>query len=104
MRKRLVKYENSAQAAEAAKVKGNEANVQPVDLTWNENKEMKQVNVLYALLENRFDRESPLPDQLRFPASNPGHYDAILTESERAPERGLLTKISNKLKGMIRLR
>lgn len=103
MRKRLDKLENPTKAAEAARIKGNEANVQPIDLTWNEQKELKQVNVLYTLLNNRFDRESPLPDSLRFPASNPSHYDTIMAESERAPERGILTKISNKLKGMIRL-
>lgn len=104
MRKRLEKYENPAKAAEAAKVRGNEANVQAVDLTWHEAKEMKQVNALYALSENRFARDAPFPEKLRFPESQPTHYDDIIAESERAPSRGFLTKMSDKFKGMIRLR
>lgn len=104
MRKRLEKYENPQKAAQAATVKGNEANVQAVDLTWNERKEMKQVNALYALLENRFAKDTRLPNQLRYPASQQTHYDDILAESDRAPSRGFLTKMTDKLKGMIRLR
>jgi len=104
MRKRLEKYESPAKAVEAAKVKGNEANVQAVDLSWDEGREMKQVNALYALLENRFVKDTPLPQRLRFPASQPTHYDDIIAESDRAPSRGLLTKMTDKLKGMIRLR
>lgn len=104
MKKRLAKYENPAKAPENAKIKGNPANVQPVDLTWNEAKEIRQVNALYALLESRFQCQSPLPDRLRFPASGPTHYDMIIQESERAPARGLLNRMSDKLKGMIRLR
>jgi len=104
MRKRLEKYENPAKAAESAKIKGNEANVQAIDLTWNEAKEMKQVNALYALLENRFAKDAPLPERLRFPASQPTHYDSIIAESDRAPSRGFFTKVTDKVKGMIRLR
>ena len=105
MQKRLDRIQNPHNAvADQTKVKGNAANVQPIDLSWNEARELKQVNALQAFLENRFQREAPLPDNLRFPACNPSHYDAVITESERAPERGLMTKITNKLRGMIRLR
>ncbi|KAK5081404.1 hypothetical protein LTR70_000976 [Exophiala xenobiotica] len=104
MRKRLEKYQNPAKAAEAAKVKGNEYNIRAADLTWDEAKEMKQANALYALFENRFAKDAPFPKKLRFPESQPTHYDDIITESERAPSRGFLTKMTDKLKGMIRLR
>lgn len=104
MRRRLEKYENPQKAAESAKVKGNEANLRSIDLTWDEGKETKQVNALYALLENRFAKDTPFPDRLRFPASQPTHYDDIIAESERAPSRGIFTKMADKLKGMIRLR
>lgn len=103
MKKRLEKYENPAKAAQSATIKGNEAQIQPVDLQWNEANEMKQVNALYSLLDNRFAKESPMPTSLREPASSPTHYDDVLTESERAPNRSLMSKITNKLKGMIRL-
>ena len=104
MKRRLEKYESPAKAAEAAKVRGNEANVQPVDLTWHENKETKQANALYLLLENRFERENPLPESLRYPESNATHYDDVIRESEQAPSRGFFTNLTNTLKGMIRLR
>lgn len=103
MNKRLLKYEDPAKAAQSATVKGNQANVQPVDLKWNESLETKQVNALYALLDNRFVNESPMPTSMREPTSSPTHYDDVLAESERAPNRSLMSKITNKIKGMIRL-
>lgn len=63
---------------------------------------MKQVNAVYALLENRFARESPLASRLRHPASDPSYYDNIIAETEQAPNRGMWDKVTNKLKGMIR--
>lgn len=103
MRKRLLKFEDPAKAAESVTTKGNEAQVQPIDLKWDEPKEMRQVNALYSLLDNRFAKESPMPSSLRNPTSSPTHYDDVLIESERAPNRSFMTKITNKLKGMIRL-
>lgn len=104
MKKRLDKYQNPGKAAESAKIQGNEANVQPVNLTWNEAKEMKQANALYSLLENRYQHSTPLPERLRFPASSVNHYDQIVAESERAPSRGFITKMQDKVKGMFRLK
>ena len=104
MKKRLLKYENPAKAAQSATVKSNDANVQPVNLTWNEQKEVKQANALYALLENRFANESPFHDRLRFPASSPSHYDLIIAEAEKAPSRGFFENLTNRLKGMIRVK
>lgn len=103
MQKRLLKVENPTKAAESAKVKGNDANVQPLDLSWHEQKELRQANALYNLLNDRFAKESPLHDRLRFPASSPAHYDTILAESERAPQRSFWDKLTNRLKGSIRL-
>lgn len=103
MNRRLLKYEDPAKAAQSATVKGNQAQVQAVDLTWNEAQEMKQVNALYSLLDNRFAKESPMPASMREPESSPTHYDDVLAESERAPNRSFMSKITNKLKGMIRL-
>lgn len=104
MQQRLLKFENPAKAAESAKIKGNDANVQPVNLEWNEQKELKQVNALYDLLNDRFAKQAPFHDRLRFPASNPAHYDAIMAESQRAPTRSFWDKLTNRLKGSIRLR
>lgn len=102
MRKRLDKYENPAKAAESAKVKGNAANVQPIDLTWNEAKEARQVNALYSLMDDKFARKYKLPQNLRRPLSQPDHYDMVVEESEKAPSRGIFEKISIKLRNLIR--
>ena len=104
MQKRLLKYEDPAKAAESAKVKGNDANVQPVDVKWREQKELRQTNALYNLLNDKFAKESPFHDRLRFPASSPAHYDAIIAESQRAPTRSFWDKVKNRLSGSVRLR
>lgn len=103
MRKRLLRIEDPAKVTEGVKIKGNDANVQAVDMTWDEQKELKQVNALYNLLDDKFVKEAPFHERLRYPASNEAHYDAILAESERAPSRGFWDKFTNRLKGSIRL-
>lgn len=104
MQHRLDKYLDPSKAAEQQKVKGNAANVQPVELAWNEAREEKQVRALDLLLSNKFQRKSPLHDALRHPASHPTYYDEVMKESERAPNRGFFTRLTDRLKGMIRLR
>lgn len=101
MQRRLDKYQNPQKAAEASK--GNEANVQPVNLVWDEAREGKQIHALEMLLNDKFRKQSPLNDRLRHPASDPNHYDNVLLESERAPSRGLFTRIMDNLRGKIRL-
>ncbi|EEP80643.1 predicted protein [Uncinocarpus reesii 1704] len=60
------------------------------------------VNALYALLENRYQRKYPLPNSLRYPASRPDYYDGLLKEFEEAPRRGWLGRMGKKLGGVLR--
>ena len=70
---------------------------------WDEAKEMQQVNSLYSLLENRYMNENPLPETLRYPQSQPEHYDALLHEFEAAPDRTWLQRLWLKVTGSVRL-
>ncbi|EEH34045.1 hypothetical protein PAAG_05094 [Paracoccidioides lutzii Pb01] len=62
------------------------------------------INALYSLLENRYDRLYPLPQNLRYPRSSPSHYDDVLREFKEAPERGWLKRVVKKVKGAFRFR
>lgn len=104
MQHRLDKYLDPTKAAEQQKIKGNAANVQPVNLVWDEAREEKQVRALDLLLGDQFHKRLPLHDALRRPASHPTYYDEVIAESERAPNRGFLTRLTDRLKGMVRLR
>jgi len=71
--------------------------------TWNENVESNQVNALYSLLENRYATESPMPDSLRKPASNPTYYDDLIQEMQDAPTRSWLGGLWRRIQGSFRL-
>lgn len=103
MQRRLDTYFNPKRGSEQPQVTGNAVNVQAVELVWNEAREEKQIQALEKLMSNHFQKRSPLHDQLRFPASSPTYYDDVIKESKRAPSRGLLTRLTDRLKGMIRL-
>ena len=93
----------SSPRAAAANVKSNEALVSPVEPPQvNNEKEMKQVNALYALLEDRFAKAYPIPASLRNPASNPTHYDDVVREMEEAPTRSWVGSLLNNLRGKLR--
>ncbi|KAL1962993.1 hypothetical protein VTN77DRAFT_8839 [Rasamsonia byssochlamydoides] len=62
------------------------------------------VNALYSLLDNRYSKRYPLPHNLRYPASNPDHYDAVVREFEEAPNRNWLGRLAKRLKGMLRFK
>lgn len=60
-------------------------------------------DALQALLENRFARRYPLSKKIRFPASDPDHYDNLIREFEEAPNRDWFGRLKKRLSGMIRL-
>lgn len=61
------------------------------------------VNALSALLENRFARRYPLTQKIRYPASDPDHYDNLIREFEEAPNRDWFGRIKKRLGGILRL-
>ncbi|KAK3320242.1 hypothetical protein B0T19DRAFT_404753 [Cercophora scortea] len=64
--------------------------------------ELKQVNALYSLLENRYKNKYKISGQLMQPKSNPKYYTDLMTELEEAPTRTWLQRMGKKLGGMIR--
>ena len=100
MQARLQKLQSPNAAA--SHVKSNDAQAIPVE-PFNEQKEMRQVNALHALLENRFEKEYPIPQQVRRPRSNVSHYDDLIKELDEAPGRSWFTNVWNRLKGSVRL-
>ncbi|OJJ49214.1 hypothetical protein ASPZODRAFT_140142 [Penicilliopsis zonata CBS 506.65] len=62
------------------------------------------LNALSSLLEDRYTRRYPLPQKLRYPASNPSHYDDLVREFEEAPNRDFWKRLGKAVSGLIRLR
>ncbi|KAL2399027.1 hypothetical protein ABEF95_008231 [Exophiala dermatitidis] len=101
MRDRLQKA--TSPAAAAGNAKANEA--QPVSPPqWDEAQEMRQVNVLYSLLEDRYFKAYPIPTKLRHPRSMPTYYDDVLKEMEEAPSRTWFQSLVNRIKGSLRFK
>jgi cytochrome b pre-mRNA-processing protein 6 len=64
--------------------------------------EAAQVNALFSLLENRYQKKYPLSPALRRPESNPEHYDKLLEEIERAPGKSWLQVKWEQMKAKVR--
>ncbi|KAL6233757.1 hypothetical protein BDW75DRAFT_214251 [Aspergillus navahoensis] len=62
------------------------------------------LNALDSLLENRYAKRYPLSEKLRYPASNPDHYDNLLREFEEAPNRDVMGRIRKRLSGLLRFK
>lgn len=104
MQRRIDRLINPSLNAAATSVKANEALVSAVPPPQlDEQKEMKQVNALYSLLEDRYSTTFPMPQQLRYPASRQTHYDDLMLELEAAPTRSKFTSFMQRLRGRFRL-
>jgi len=68
----------------------------------NEAQELKQVNALYSLLDNRYKRKYEIYGTLLEPQSNPTYYADLITELEEAPKRSWLGRVGKRLGGMVR--
>jgi cytochrome b pre-mRNA-processing protein 6 len=71
---------------------------QPID----ETTELAQVNALYSLLENRYNKKYPISDSFLKPASNPTYYADLLAEIKEAPNRSWMGRMMNRWKGFLR--
>ncbi|KAB2575694.1 hypothetical protein BFW01_g11233 [Lasiodiplodia theobromae] len=69
-----------------------------------EAQELRNVNALYSLLDNRYANKYPTSPSLLKPRSNPSYYDDLMVELSRAPERGWFERLTNKWKGLLRLK
>ncbi|KAH8903787.1 hypothetical protein BR93DRAFT_971391 [Coniochaeta sp. PMI_546] len=66
--------------------------------------QLKQVNALYSLLENRYQTKYRIAGRLMQPKSNPTHYTDLVKELEEAPNRSWLGRLGKKLGGLIRFK
>ncbi|KAF2399843.1 hypothetical protein EJ06DRAFT_530633 [Trichodelitschia bisporula] len=64
--------------------------------------ELRNVNALYSLLDDRYAKKYPIPPRLLNPTSNPTHYQDLITELEEAPNRTWLQRLVNRWKGVVR--
>jgi hypothetical protein len=104
MTRRLGKHKApTSPSAVVPGIKSRDAMVSEVEpQKWNEQKELEQANALYALLEDRYAKESSLPQMLRTPASNPTYYDDLITEMQEAPTRSWLGGLMKRVQGSLR--
>lgn len=100
MQSRVQKLQSPS--APASNVKSNDALVTPAE-PFNEQKELRQLNALYALLENRFEKEFATPLQVRHPKTKVSHYDDLVKELDEAPNRSWFTNVWNRIKGSVRM-
>ncbi|OJD35642.1 cytochrome b pre-mrna-processing protein 6 p07253 [Diplodia corticola] len=66
--------------------------------------ELKDVNALYSLLENRYANKYPVSPALLKPRSNPSYYDDLMVELSRAPDRSWFERFTTRWKGFLRLK
>ncbi|OJD19715.1 hypothetical protein AJ78_00338 [Emergomyces pasteurianus Ep9510] len=78
------------------------ATTQPQSQSHPQQLSASSINALYSLLENRYEKQYPLPQNLRHPRSAPSHYDDVLREFREAPGRGWVKRMMEKIKGVLR--
>ncbi|KEQ83369.1 hypothetical protein M438DRAFT_335987 [Aureobasidium pullulans EXF-150] len=65
--------------------------------------ELREINALYSLLENRYSSAYPLSNAMMHPASAPEHYTTLVKELDEVPDRTFFQRIASRFKGMVRL-
>jgi len=65
--------------------------------------ELRNVNALYSLLDNRYQKKYPLSPKILAPQSNPNHYNDLIAELEVAPNRSWFENFMASFKGKIRM-
>lgn len=64
--------------------------------------ELRNVNALYSLLDNRYSKKYPTPKHVLSPQSNPTHYTDLMAELEKAPTRNWWENFVESVRGRIR--
>jgi cytochrome b pre-mRNA-processing protein 6 len=64
--------------------------------------QLKQVNALYSLVENRYQNKYKIVGNLMEPRSNSTHYTDLIKELQEAPNRTFFGRLAKKLGGLIR--
>ncbi|KAH7063518.1 hypothetical protein B0J12DRAFT_643099 [Macrophomina phaseolina] len=69
-----------------------------------EAQELRNVNALYSLLDNRYATKYPVSPAMLKPRSNPSYYDDLMVELSKAPDRGWFERFANRWKGFLRFK
>lgn len=84
-------------------IKANDALVSPAQPpVLDQDKELRQIKALDSLLKNKYTNTYPIPQSVRYPKSNPSHYNDIIKELEEAPTRTWSDALMKRIKGAIR--
>jgi cytochrome b pre-mRNA-processing protein 6 len=90
-------------ATTPANIKANDALVSPAQLpVFDEEKELRQIKALDALLNNNYANTYPTPRAVRYPQSSPDHYDNVIKELNEAPDRTWAASFVKTIKGALR--
>ncbi|KEF62051.1 uncharacterized protein A1O9_00023 [Exophiala aquamarina CBS 119918] len=90
-------------ASTAPTVKANDAIVSPArPPILDEEKELRQIQALDALLTNKYANTYPIPQAVRYPQSSPNHYNDLIKELDEAPDRTWAASFVKRLKGALR--
>ncbi|KAI5204708.1 hypothetical protein E4T39_03457 [Aureobasidium subglaciale] len=65
--------------------------------------EIREINALYSLLENRYSSVYRVSPKMMHPLSAPDHYTTLVKELDEVPDRTFFQRIASRFKGMIRL-
>ncbi|KAJ9144726.1 hypothetical protein NKR23_g5855 [Pleurostoma richardsiae] len=68
----------------------------------NEGAELRQVNALYSLLDDRYKAKYKVSIAMTEPLSNPTYYADLMSDLEEAPKRSWLDRLGKRLGGLIR--
>jgi cytochrome b pre-mRNA-processing protein 6 len=66
--------------------------------------ELRNVNALYSLLDDRYKKKYQVSKDLLRPSTNPSYYDDLIREMEEQPNRNWWQRTTNRWKGFIRFR
>lgn len=101
MQSRLVKI--TAPATTPTNIKANDALLSPAQPpVFDEEKELRQIRALDALLTNKYANAYPTPRAVRYPQSNPDHYNNVIQELNEAPDRTWAASFVKRIKGALR--
>ncbi|KAK3081796.1 hypothetical protein LTS18_002645 [Coniosporium uncinatum] len=66
--------------------------------------ELRNVNALYSLLDDRYTKKYPVSSAVLRPTSDPDYYDRLIAELHEAPRRSWFGRFINRWKGFLRFK
>ncbi|KAF2237466.1 hypothetical protein EV356DRAFT_16834 [Viridothelium virens] len=69
---------------------------------FSEGAELRQINALYSLLDNRYSKQYPVSKRLMNPTFDPTYYHRLSHEIEQAPNLSFFERLLRRVKARIR--